>query len=492
MKERLKGERRARLWLLLAAVALALAAVAAGCGGGGGEEAATTLPAAETEVPAETGAPAQTGAAAEGTGTPIKIGILSDCEGAFGAFYEQDIGGALTAFVNLAGGTPNNPDKPSDGITGAVVAGHPIEIVGYGCSDDTADKAIEETKRLVEQLGADILIGPLSGDEGIAVANYAKEHPDNTFLNGTSAAQDTTLKVQAPNFFRFNSDGAQWSAGLGDYAYNVLGWRTAATIGDDYSFPYTSLAGFIAEFCAVGGQVTQRIWPPLGETDYSSYVQQVPDDVDGIMTAVGGAGLISFIKAYTQAKGQVDPKKFMGNVFWPDPTILKEIGGLIVGGVAGGPTAGDSTEPAAVAYNQLIDTTFPGIKGTGPGVFTYNYYNAAWALIQGLEEVKGDLSDGQKALQETLGSVALDAPYGSITLDDNRQATTDNYVQQVVDNGDGTYGVKTILKVPQIDQSFGGVFTPETPPPDRENPKCVKPAAPLPWVGNAEEVNFSQ
>ena len=52
----------------------------------------------------------------------------------------------------------------------------------------------------------------------------------------------------------FHSDGAQWAAGLGDYAYNKLGWKTAAVIGDDYSFPYTSLAGFIAEFCAVGGR----------------------------------------------------------------------------------------------------------------------------------------------------------------------------------------------------------------------------------------------
>ena len=98
----------------------------------------------------------------------------------------------------------------------------------------------------------------LLGEEGIAVANYAKEHPDKTFINGTSGAQDTTLKVQAPNFFRFHSDGAQWSAGLGEYAYNELGWKTAAIIGDDYSFPYTGVGGFIAEFCGVGGEITDQ------------------------------------------------------------------------------------------------------------------------------------------------------------------------------------------------------------------------------------------
>ena len=89
-----------------------------------------------------------------------------------------------------------------------------------------------------------------------------------------------------------------WNAGLGDLAYNKLGWKTAAVVADDYSFAWTSAAGFIAEFCAVGGNVTKRVFPPLNTTDYSSYAQQMPTDVDGTFVAVGGAGLIPFLKAY--------------------------------------------------------------------------------------------------------------------------------------------------------------------------------------------------
>ena len=33
-------------------------------------------------------------------GTPIKIAILSDCKGAFAAFYGADVGGAIQAFVD--------------------------------------------------------------------------------------------------------------------------------------------------------------------------------------------------------------------------------------------------------------------------------------------------------------------------------------------------------------------------------------------------------
>ena len=49
--------------------------------------------------------------------------------------------------------------------------------------------------------------------------------------------------------------------------------------------------------------------------------------------------------------------------------------------------------------------------------------------------------------------------------------------------------VQTISSIPEVDQSFGGVFTADTPAPDRENPKCEK-GTPPPWVGNAEPVNF--
>ena len=201
------------------------------------------------------------------------------------------IAGVVTAMSQFAGAKAKNPNKPRDGWTGGSINGHPLKLVGVGCSNDKADTAIKETKRLMEQLGADIMIGPLSGDESIAVANYAKQHPTKTFVDGAAGAQDTTLKVRAPNFFRFNGDGAMWNAGLGDLAYNKLGWKTAAVVADDYSFAWTSAAGFIAEFCAVGGKVTKRVFPPLNTTDYSSYAQQMPTNVDGTFVAVGGAGL---------------------------------------------------------------------------------------------------------------------------------------------------------------------------------------------------------
>ncbi|HEV3375805.1 MAG TPA: ABC transporter substrate-binding protein [Thermoleophilaceae bacterium] len=469
-----------RRLLALFAALLALALVGVGCGdddddgGGGGDEAAQ-----------EDGG--------GGGGDPIRVAMLSNCEGPFGSFFEPTASGMNTALIKYAGARPAG-ERPTDGVEGAEVAGSPIEIVGYGCSDDTADKAIEETRRLMEQEDADILVGPLSGDEGIAVANYAKEHPDKTFINGIAGAQDSTLKVQADNFFRYHPDGAQWSAGLGDYAYNELGWRRAAIIGDDYSFPYTSLAGFVAEFCAIGGEITDRIWAPLGEKDYSSYISQIPDDVDGLYVGIGGSGLISFINQYEQQRGEVDTERMLGNVFWDDPLVLEEVGSKLIGGVTSAMTAADSDEAPVQEYiNALRDAYGEEIAGAGPSVFTYGYYTATVALIKGLEEVGGDISD-QVPLQEALAEVTLtgeEAPYGDVELDENHQAISDVYLKEIVrdQNGDGVPDVQTFRRVPDVEQTFGGFFTPESPAPDRQNPRCEE-GEPPPWVGNSEEVTF--
>ena len=212
-------------------VLISLALVASACGdddddeGGSTTEADTggdTTPdtaapdtaAPDTAAPdtaaSDTAAP-DTGGSTDGEG--VKLGIMAECEGAFGGFNEDVQAGVALAMINEAGATSNSPTTATEGFSGATAGGLPIEVVSVGCGDDTADRAIEEIRKIVEQDGANVVIGPLSGDEGIAIANYAKDHPEVTFINGISGAQEATLQVQAPNFFRFNGDGAQWNAG---------------------------------------------------------------------------------------------------------------------------------------------------------------------------------------------------------------------------------------------------------------------------------------
>jgi branched-chain amino acid transport system substrate-binding protein len=426
-------------------------------------------------------------ATARSSASPIRIAVMSDCQGAFGSFDNQDLAGVVTAMAQFAGGKAKNPNKPRDGWTGASINGHPLQLVGVGCSNDRADTAIKETKRICEQAKCDIMIGPLSGDESIAVANYAKQHPTKTFVDGAAGAQDTTLKVRAPNFFRFNGDGAMWNAGLGDIAVRKLHWKTAALVADDYSFGWTSAAGMVTDFCAAGGTITKRVFPPLNTTDYSSYAQQLPTNVDGTFVAVGGAGLIPFLKAYEQAHGPIDGKKFIGNLFWGTPGEFQQLGTRVNGAYVGGAgTAGDLATPAAKAYNAEVGKVFKTIPPYGAAApqasstFTYGFYVNTWGLLAGLKAVGGDISGGQKKLQAAIAKVRLATPYGPLHLDKNRQAVINVFYQQLFLKG-GKLAIKTVGEVPNVDQTFGGTYSSSTPAPGRTFPTCVKKS--LPWQG---------
>jgi branched-chain amino acid transport system substrate-binding protein len=420
----------------------------------------------------------------------VRVAIMTDCKGAFGFGYEPDIGGAQAAFAEYAGGKVKNPKKPSAGMTGIKVGSTSVQIVGYGCGDDTVPTAVKETRRLMEQLKADVMIGPLSGDEAVSVANYAKTKPRKTFVIGTAGSQDPTLQIAPKNMFRYHGDGAQWNAGLGEIAYKRLGWRNAAIIMDDYSFGWTSAAGIIADFCAIGGKITKRVFPPLNTTDYSSFVQQLPapgQGVDGYFWVVGGTGTAASLTAFEQSYGALDPKQHIGNLFFAflgaDKVVAPKVVGSYVGGFG---TAPGLKTKQAKAYEAVVGKHYPGLNGGNyADGFVYNYYNAAWAFIQGLQAAGGNLGKLQASMPKQLRSGYEVSDKGLVKLDANRQAVQDQYPLQLVKSGDAV-APAVVGYVPNVDQSFGGLFKKTSPPPGRTQPPCVKKQ--LPWQGKIRVV----
>jgi branched-chain amino acid transport system substrate-binding protein len=282
--------------------------------------------------------------------------------------------------------------------------------------------------------------------------------------------------VKAPNFFRFGGDGAQWMAGLGSHAYNDLGWRKTAILGEDYSYPYTQAAGFTAEFCGLGGQITKRVWAPLDTTDWSSYVAQLPRDVDGVLVLTGGANTINALKAYTSLGQQIDGHVLGGSSVL-DPTAFA-VGDQLKGLTGGSPVPLGGTAPEWTSYVDGFSGVYD--KKLADSLFTVLYYDGMQAIVQGLEAVKGDLSGDQAAFRKALTNLDPTFPEGKVTLDENRNAIQPAYVVQVVDSG-GELGFKVVKTIDGVDQGFGGAFTAGGPAPSRTEPKCEKGPVP-PWA----------
>ena len=158
--------------------------------------------------------------------------------------------GKTTTAVNLAaslaaaelpliqhGARRAGPDV-TDGLRMSI-GGRPVKLF-FGCDEIGSSmhrNILREYRRLVEKVGVDILVGPTDGDTMIALQPYMRRHPETTFVNGSGAEP---FQNPAPNFFNFYTDGAQWNAGLGAYAYHQLGWRRAVIIGDSHAAAFTA------------------------------------------------------------------------------------------------------------------------------------------------------------------------------------------------------------------------------------------------------------
>ena len=374
-----------------------------------------------------------------GQGQPVKIGLLATLEGPFAAGGADGMRGAELA-VKQRGG---------------VVAGRKIEII-KASSDAKPDVAVNATRKLVEQDKVDIMVGPLSGGEGIAVKDYSKTQPQVTFINGGSGAQATTLVNTSPNFFRFNTEGAQWMVGLGKAAMDK-GYKRTMIIAEDYAFPYSQVQGFMSEYCRLGGKVPVKAWVPLGGKDYSSVIATIPKDVDALLVILGGADAVNFLTQYENSGGD---KPMMGGSITVSQDVLNYRGkrrDSLVGTISAGPLADTFDGADWKAFVADYQRNYPVSAGgyPSPSLFALVYYVNMKAALDGLAAVNGDLSGGQAKYRDALQKMVLKTPTGDVRLDSNRQAIGTTFVTEVVKDSRGNLSTKVSRKVDNVDQTLG-------------------------------------
>ena len=384
----------------------------------------------------------------------ITIGVLGVCQGTFAPLYDEVAAGADMALLDR-GGKVAGP-KPSDGVTGVHVAGHPVRLV-FACADESASGGIVEARRLVEQDGAQIVVGPETSDAGMAVRDYARTKPRVPFLIGVAPAAEPTLERPSANVFRFTTNALQWTAGLGTYAYRTLGWRRAVVVGNDFQYPYAEAAGFIAEFCSLGGKIVKRVWgdPPRGipRNGVDGYFMSefLPQYLAG---AVQAAGL----------RGDVSRRLLLGAAsisYAAQGALGKDARGV----VGGDPVPIGSSLPGWSRFLDQVKQAFPTLQ---PSYFADGYYTSTEAALRALDAVGGDLSHGTQKLMATLKGLRFTTPTGPVKLNAHRQAIAPNFLVQV-----GQAGLRTLRTVKGVDDAYAGRFSPSKPFPGRETPACT-------------------
>ncbi len=212
---------------------------------------------------------------------------------------------------------------------------------------------------------------------------------------------------------------------------------------------------------------------PIGNKDFSSVIAGLPDDVDAIYVALGGADAVNFLTQYEQAGGTLP---LVGGSITVDQTVLSSKGRtrkFVVGTPSAGPIADTWDDPRWKKFVAAYQAEYP--KGfPSPSLFAHGYYVNTKAALKALDQVKGDLSDGQAKYRDALSALELDTPTGKIKLDKNRQAIGDNFITEVVEGPDGNLVNKVVKVIPNVNQTLGmdeQAFL-ALGPVSRDNPEC--------------------
>lgn len=424
--------------LLTAALTLSLLA---GCGNSSGQSGNTQSPAptggTETQTPSPTA----------DSGETIKIGILVPLTGAFAALGVDGMEGTKMAFEQID----------------YQIGGKTVELFFEDTAADP-DLCIQKTSRLVEREGVDIILGPLSGGEAVALKDYAPQIPDTTIIVAGAASEDVTMRGVPDNIFRTAYTGAQTMFTFGDYVYDELGYKKIVTLAEDYDFPFSQVGGFLLNYIRKGGECLNRLWVNVGTTDYSSIIAQIPADADAIYVALGGSDAINFINQFHDYGMDIP---ILGGSITIDTTILASEAGHLLEGVYAG-----SHYAQVLPYPEFeqFDSDFSERYGRASSLFAADYYIGAQVAIQALEAVNGDISDAD-AFHQAILDVKYDSPRGPFSFDEYHNVIENVYITQV-QNIDGE--LRNVVVETYENQTQFGPYDPDwyqsQPSFDRENP----------------------
>ena len=270
---------------LAGAATVAMASLAAACGATG--PSAPSAPPGGATQPAATTAPAA--GSAGGSGGTLKIGLLSGFSGPYAAFG-PDMANSIDVFLDQ-----------HNGLVGGLKATVIQEDEGA-----TPQDALLKARKLVEQDRVDVLMGIVSSANALAVRDLLDGSKTPTIITN-AGADDITGSKRSPFIFRVSFSSWQQGAPSGKFAVDQ-GWKRVMAFAPDYAAGYEQLGGFADTFAQAGGTLIEKVYPPLGNSDYAPFLAKIKSaNPDAVWAFFAGADQIKFVQQYEQFIGTSVP-----------------------------------------------------------------------------------------------------------------------------------------------------------------------------------------
>jgi branched-chain amino acid transport system substrate-binding protein len=376
--------------------AAAIASVLAACTPAGGGAPAASVGGSTGGAPAATTAPAQSSA----SGGALKLGLLSGFSGPYAAFG-PDMAGSIDVYLDqhngLVGGLKPTVIQEDEGAT--------------------PQDALLKARKLVEQDRVNVLVGLVSSANALAVRDLLDSSKMPTIITN-AGADDITGSKRSPYIIRVSFSSWQAGAPAGKWAFQQ-GWKNVMAFAPDYAAGYEQLAGFEDAFQQAGGTVTEKVFPPLGNSDYAPFLAKIKSgNPDAVWGFFAGADQIKWVQQYQQFVGDSVP--LFGNTLSRNAA---EAVGKTIAVVKMGATGWEETLDNPLNQQYVADFMKKFNRHNDFGEYTYD---AMGLLDKVLTDLNGDTTP-DKLVQALNGVTSFQSIRGEIKIDPDSHGLIQTY-----------------------------------------------------------------
>lgn len=413
----------------------------AACSGGGSEGSSTTVGSTTVETTGVATTTVETTSGGEELPT-LKIGIPLPFTGVV-AESAEEMRQTFMMYVDQQGGT---------------LGGLPIEVI-FEDTETDAELVVTKTRKLIDEDQVHLLSGPMLAFEGLAMLDSVSQ-AGLPWVGQTGVAADDYTRLETPTLTSAAKHTAsQETMPLGTYAYDVLGYRTIATLGQDYAWGYQTVGGFQYAFEAAGGDVVQKLWSPIGTTDYAPFVNDINRDVDAVYVTLIGADIPRFVETYSDFGLKADIPILSSEDLVAQDAIRFYSGDAAVGIIGITPFTANLDRPEM----QAFVAAYTERTGNVPTFWGESAYVAAMVIDRTLQYLAeqndvalADLPEWVKSNGEAFAAASQeidlsDAPSSAITVDEFNRQVRDFYIVELVDEG-GTITDSLVETIPEVTQ----------------------------------------
>ena len=342
---------------------------------------------------------------------PIRIGVILPYSGVY-AQLGQDITDGMNLYLE---------EQDSE------IAGRTVELIE---EDTEADPqvGVEAARTLIERDEVAILTGTVSSAVALGVIDLA-ERDQIPFVVSNATANDVTRRGAK---YAFRTSASSWQV-----SYPMGGWLVDNDVDNvyvsapDYAAGYEQVGGFVEGFTAAGGNVVDEVYPPLGTSDYSTYltgIRQASPQAEWSFYA--GSDAVSFVRQYAES-GLKESIPLYGSGYMVESDVIEAQGEAAVG------------VRTALFYARTLDTTentefvenFESQFDRQPSTYAMQGYDAAQLIAKALEATEGDTEPD--AVAGAMENVEFNSPRGPVRRDENHNPIQNIYIREV-QNRNGT------------------------------------------------------